>query len=144
MNRWPLHPLLLLMALCLSGCDVHTKDPYLAKNRPPVVPAVFLLCRSDIDRKMADEIVHQANRQFFEAGKPYEVLENIIVVDEGQYWCVSYHPRGNGATQVREGPDNVINIDGPLACYLRKSDLKLCDPPPNCFIMARHPWLAPK
>jgi len=75
------------------------------------------------------------------------IWENIILIEEDNYWVVSFHMRGNGMVPKRdknykglqEWKDSIQDAKGVIV-YLDKESLNKIDPPLNALKYAPSPF----
>jgi hypothetical protein len=107
----------------------------------PVDPTVFFLSReADPYRASKEEIPTLANIQLIiDAARkilkldpyPSKFFENIIILDEGDNWFVSFHARGNGNVRFLNPKSNhdatdasgYFSVNPNAGVYLTKSNL---------------------
>ncbi|HRE80632.1 MAG TPA: hypothetical protein PLN52_06265 [Opitutaceae bacterium] len=131
MNQWRLWVLAVSMSILAQGAS---NDPVV-----PVVPTVLFLSR-EADPYLAPkpEVPTMANIRAIvnaartilklDASKNPEYSENVVILDEGNCWFVSFHARGNGNVRFEHAGKDVDNsayflVNTNAGVYLDKKSL---------------------
>ncbi|HUG09824.1 MAG TPA: hypothetical protein VMM36_02365 [Opitutaceae bacterium] len=118
---------LLLICCFFAGCG--PSDPY--QGLRAETPSVFYLGRSTEDPDL-DKIVRAAAVAFNNDDAAWSYYDNVVIVEESDYWTVSFHVRGNGAIEPSFlWPDPPRVVDGNFVVHLSKDELTILKTAPD-------------
>lgn len=102
----------------------------------PILPTVFYLSRAShpYDLTETERPTIANTKEIIRAARKLLVLddsehfENVIILDEGGCWFVSFHARGNGNVRFRDGlqgseNSSIFLVDTNAGIYLNKKSL---------------------
>lgn len=129
---------LVVLVICsvLIRCNSSTyRTSYLDELPAPSIPTVFLFTRNGSDDRhfgLEKEII-EAAKYYLEIETGTGSYENVVIIDEGDYWYVYFGKRGNGIMEApRKGAMRRLDgSDAFQAVYLHKYPLDIATVPEN-------------